>query len=144
MEALKECYLSRKKQSPQKGTLGLLSIEKIEVCQTLELPWVDKDNNNISDKFVSCINTGRYLCVKRFAQHLGYEVFEITGVVGRDSILIHKASWLRDILGCVGLGTSSGEESGQFRIYDSKKAFDRFMFLMKDEKQFYLTITNDF
>ena len=132
--------LIRKKKD--KGTLGVLKVNNVEICQTLELPWVDEDGNLISDKLKSCINEGIFLCKRIVSPHFG-EVFEVTDVPGRTHILIHVANFLKELLGCIAVGMISGEEDGQYRLYKSREAFNSFMKLMEGVDEFTLEIISE-
>ena len=77
------------------GTNGELSVDGRKVCSTIELPW--KDNA----KSISCIPEGRYKVVKHTSPKFGL-VAALTGVTGRDAILIHTANNAqRELQGCI-------------------------------------------
>ena len=124
--------LQRLKQSSM-GIVGLITENGNEICQTLELPWVNNEQN------VSCIPDGVYFCKRVNSPHFG-NVFEITKVKDRTHVLIHAGNYLKDTNGCVLLGLQNGEANGQYCIYKSKAALEIFMKLLKDENEFCLEI----
>ena len=129
-------------KSNSMGTLGLLTIDGVEICQTLELPWVDVELDGISDKNVSCIPDGVYFCKRDYYHAKGYEVFEVQNVKGRDQILIHVGNYLRDTKGCILVGLQSGEANGQYCVYKSLPAFNTLMKILKDENEICLEIVS--
>ena len=129
-------------KSNSMGTLGIITLDGVEVCQSIELPWVDVEHDVISDKKVSCIPDGVYFCKRDMYHAKGYEVFEVQNVPGRDQILIHIGNYLRDTNGCILVGLQRGESNGQYCVYKSKPAFDILMKLLKDEKEICLEITS--
>lgn len=85
-------------RGPQDGvqTIGVLHGDDIKLF-TLELPW----RNNEFQK--SCIKTGLYEVVPRWSQKYG-DHFHITNVEDRDLILFHAANYVKQLLGCIGVG----------------------------------------
>ncbi len=76
-------------------THGLLMINDVIICHTLELPWSDNQRN------VSCIPEGIYQITvrdsRRFRRHL-----LINDVPDRDYILVHPANNARtELRGCI-------------------------------------------
>lgn len=85
------------------GTLGVMVWQGKTICYTLEEPWRGNARK------VSCIPAGIYFCVP----HNGAKwqnVWEVTGVPGREAILIHAGNTLADTEGCilVGMQPSAG------------------------------------
>lgn len=115
------------------GTVGVMFLEGKEFCQTLELPWLNNEENK------SCIPTGSYTC-KRINSPAHGNVFEIINVPNRTHVLIHTGNFLKDFKGCVGVGMIRGQKDGEWCIYKSKEAFDSFMEAMKGVNEFTLTI----
>lgn len=126
------------------GTFGVLIEEAIipfPFALTLELPW----KGNKPDE--SCIPSGEYLCNRIVSPHMG-ECFELQGVKDRVHILIHKANYTSDLLGCVGVGESFEQgidpKSGKIctMVTDSGKAFLELMKIrLANENEFKLVIT---
>lgn len=82
------------------GTMYLGHNKEFLLCKTLELPWRDNKRN------VSCIAVGDYLMVKEATspKHK-YEHFRILNVYGRSGILIHIVNYVKDLKGCIGVGS---------------------------------------
>jgi hypothetical protein len=107
----------RKTASPDAPTLGELFIEGVHFCFTLE----DPDLNNRVD--VSCIPTGVYQVMAMYSVRFERDMPRVLGVPGRTGILLHMGNTDADTEGCILLG----ERQSQSAVYDSVKAFDRFM-----------------
>lgn len=125
--------------STDKGTLGTLSIDGVILCQTLERPWVDANGDLISDKMVSCINSGIYKARVRESKKFG-TVIEILNVPNRTAILIHPANRVQELQGCVAVGMIRGDENGEPCVYKSKVAMARLIEIVKGEKDLEIRI----
>lgn len=80
-------------------TTGVLKVDEKIICMTLELP------NRANQRNISCIPEGLYNVTKQSAtQSRPYNFFRIQLVQGRDGILIHKITYVRDLRGCIGVG----------------------------------------
>ena len=110
-------------------TYGVLLVEGLPCCVTLELPW----KNNKED--ISCIPKGKYMCCLRQSGKHG-KTYEVKNVKGRTHILFHIGNYLSKTEGCILLGSEFGDEM----ICDSSKAFYKFMYTMGNVKSFCLTI----
>ena len=81
------------------GVLYVVDEDKILFeCYTLELPW--KDNQ----RRVSCIPEGEYKAIKHHSPKFGNSVW-IQDVPNRSEILIHPANYVRQLLGCIAVGS---------------------------------------
>jgi hypothetical protein len=78
------------------------------ICKTLELPWKDNKSN------LSCIPEGIYTVRKMrpgFGRDYGYFRFmtvpgrTVNRVLGMSTILIHPITYVKDLLGCIGVGS---------------------------------------
>lgn len=70
------------------------------ICKTLELPW--KDNA----RAISCIPEGVYRVIYQPPKPgRDYEYFRLPDVPGRSGILIHKITYVKDLKGCIGVGS---------------------------------------
>jgi len=85
------------------------------VCKTLELPDRNnqRDNVNTPENEAGCINVGTYLVTKEEPipanDPLGrkerpYGHFRLHNVPGRSGILVHRITYVKDLLGCIGTG----------------------------------------
>lgn len=78
-----------------KGVNGILQINNMTVCKTIELPW----RGNVPR--MSCIPEGRYEIRKRYSLQFKAH-FEIRDVQGRSLILIHPANDAeKELQGCI-------------------------------------------
>jgi hypothetical protein len=74
------------------------------VCKTIELPYRNNARSTHSSK-ASCIEEGTYLVNKEPAKPTrNYVHFRLQNVKGRQGILIHKITYVKDLLGCIGVG----------------------------------------
>lgn len=100
--------------SSDQGTFGALFSEGRKICGLLELPWHDNTQQ------LSCIPTGRYLCVWAKSPRFGW-CYHVTGVPDRGHILIHPGNFAGDTTlgfkthshGCLLPCTYSGKLTGQ-------------------------------
>lgn len=90
-----------------KGTNGLLYINNMFQCYTIELPWMDNQPR------ISCIPEGRYSLKKRYSLKFKQHLF-VEGVEGRDVILIHPANdAFKELKGCIApVSVLKGEGKG--------------------------------
>lgn len=120
------------------GTFGVLLLDNLPVCTTLERRW----QNN--EKSVSCIPAGRYIARRVISPKFGV-TFEITGVANRDKILLHAGNIDDDSHGCVLLGSEFGLwTDASCCVTGSKKAFEHFMKLMQNEEEFEINIIESY
>lgn len=123
--------------NPWDATLGVLSIDGIPFCVTLEDGW--KNNQ----KGISCIPEGDYVAKRVNSPKFG-NVFEIKDVPNRLHILIHAGNTEEDTTGCILLGTSFGTINGQPAILQSQRALIRFMEKMHGIDEFPIKVKNFF
>lgn len=78
------------------------------VCKTLELPWKNNKQNE------SCIPEGEYVVKKMqpgYGREYGYFRFmnvpgrNINRQLGMSTILMHRITYVEDLLGCIGIGS---------------------------------------
>ena len=100
------------------------------LCKTLELPWLDNERNK------SCIPEGNYIMVKeeKSAKHL-YPHFRILDVPNRSGILIHRLTYVKHLLGCIGVGGAHKDlnEDGVPDIVDSGTTLEK-LYLSHDNE----------
>ena len=86
------------------------------------------------------IPEGLHPCVKDYYHRGDYPTFEII-VEGRDRLLFHAANYANELEGCIAPGKSRGEtEDGRLAVWSSKRAFNEFWEIVKDEDSFLLLI----
>lgn len=121
------------------GMFGVLAIDYLPICVTLERPW--KDNA----RSISCIPAGAYLAKRVLSPKFG-NTFEITDVAGRSHILFHKGNIIDDTHGCVILGEyfNAWMNSDTCSVASSGDAFKEFMYRLKDVDSFTVNIVNSY
>ena len=89
-------------------TLGSFYKDGVMLCKSMELKWQG------NRKGISCIPEGDYLTTKeppipandpQGRKERPYWHFRIHDVKGRSGILIHKITYVKDLQGCLGVGT---------------------------------------
>jgi len=118
------------------GIIGILSIDFIPFCLTLEQPW----NDNIP--FKSCVPSGIYIC-KQFESPKYGITFEIMDVPdGRDLCLFHWGNTVENTLGCVLLGNQIGTIYDKRAILNSKITIKNFLNRFEYDLEFPLLISD--
>lgn len=111
------------------GTNGHLYVNGRFHGFTIELPWLNNQHR------ISCIPEGKYLLKKRYSERHGRHL-EVTGVPGRDLVLIHPANdAVKELLGCIApvrYLTGEGKGSGS-RVATEDLYHDVFDVLGKEE-----------
>ena len=119
--------------SDLKVTLGILKLNVThDPIYTLEPPWRENKDN------ISCIPLGTYK-VTPYTSEKFPNVYQINGVNGRDSILIHIGNKTADTHGCVLIG--KGVNPSEPMVSNSRSALE----LLKSEigdNEFTLTVEN--
>lgn len=124
--------IQRISNSPEEGTLG-----RMGSMYTIERPDLDNQPS------VSRIPAGQYVCERRHFNKGGYDTFEIMDVPGRTNILFHIANVMKDVKGCVGLGTEVGVLYDHLAVLNSGEAFKGFMGDMEEVDSFQLLILDE-
>jgi len=108
-------------------TVGVLTYGDFS-CKTLELPWINNKKN------VSCIPSGIYTCRKINSPKNG-ECIEILGVKNRTHIQIHSVNFVRQLLGCIGVGEEHIDfnEDGIPDVTNSRDTLKKLMALLPGE-----------
>jgi len=112
-----------------KQTLGELKAfknGKVFKCKTLELPWLDNQQN------ISCIPQGLYDVVYTFSPRMLKYTYELKKVQNRSGIRVHTANYFYQLKGCIALGDGFKDinKDGQLDVINSSKtikAFEAFM-----------------
>ena len=88
-------------------TLGSIYMDGQVIAKTMELPW--KQNK----RAISCIPEDTYKVVKQPPKPTrNYAYFRLPNVIGRTGILIHRITYVKELKGCIGVGS---------RFYDFNK-----------------------
>lgn len=119
------------------GTFGVLRINKVLFCNTLEPP---NKENKVNE---SSIPTGQYFCQMMRSPKFG-ETFEVTKVPGRSHILFHKGNVVEHTSGCIILGEHIGKLRTDRAVLNSGATFKRFMNTLKGELLVHLTIVESY
>jgi hypothetical protein len=115
------------------GTIGILKIDKLVFCFTLE----PKDMENKVN--VSSIPAQQYIC-KRVESPTHGDTFEVMNVPGRSHVLFHKGNTAQDTQGCILLGEKIGFLHGKRAVLQSEMAFYEFMETLNEHRELHLTI----
>jgi hypothetical protein len=113
-------------------TAGMLLLEGIPFCSTLELPWRENQRN------VSRIPEGDYHVFPRFSQRHGH-AFWLQDVPGRQDILIHSGNTTADTQGCILVG-EGWRRLSQAWLMSSRAAMTRLRGTV-EEAAFFLTVS---
>lgn len=123
------------------GTLGRLEVPGGFSCATMEPRWEHNARG------VSCIPAGSYVLDKRNSPivdrttggvfHRGYE---ITGVKGRDLIMIHPGNWASDSNGCILVGRAHVIMSNKLAVSSSRPAFTDLMRKLDEREDWRIVI----
>ena len=127
---MKTAYLIRTYHSDH--TAGILTLtdgnKVLFTCNTLELPYIDNKNN------VSCIPENNYNVVP-YSSAKFPNTYQVTNVVGRDKILIHKGNTKANTEGCILVGAYSKSGliiSSKDTLAKLKKVADSFKLVILD------------
>lgn len=108
---------------------------------TLELPW--KENQ----KRISCIPPDNYIAVRSMyysGDGVGgkrdYPCFELLDVPDRTEIKIHIGNYLKNFLGCIGLGKK--RDTAVPAVWSSGEAFNLFMQYLDEIDKIEIEIRN--
>jgi len=123
------------------GTFGVLVHNDIPFALSLEREWAD-NRPSVGDVPGSCIPADEYLCRRVDSPRFG-NTFEVTDVPNRTHILFHKGNLDDDSRGCILIGEQFGMISGSPGIQASKKGYNEFMSIMKDDDEFRLIVVDD-
>lgn len=104
-------------------TRGILLVNSMLFCMTLENPWRDNQHD------ISCIPEGKYTLIRHSSRRFG-ETYKFLSVPDRDNIIIHQGNTAEDTRGCVMLGMEVGTLNGNAAVLQSKVAMDRFRNLL--------------
>lgn len=119
-------------QSDAVCTLGVLSLEEAH-WQTLERPWqADPAGNPGGHPETSCVPAGTYQLLRHDTTHHPRTWCLVNHVLGvyagpthgmRDSILIHPANAVSQLMGCIAIGKGRRWIGQEWEITESRIAF---------------------
>lgn len=115
------------------GTFGVLRIDKVMFCFTLE----PRDLLNRVNE--SSIPAQQYIC-EMVTRRNGQRTWLVTEVPGRTNIMFHPGNVLGDTAGCILLGSAIGKLRGNRAVLNSGDTFNAFMESTDNEEQLHLTI----
>jgi hypothetical protein len=118
--------ITREQPPKDDATLGILRIDGLAECATLELPWKDNFPK------VSCIPTGFYHVTKFNSPSKG-RVFLLHDVLNRSMIEIHSGNTIDDIQGCILVGRTHGTLAGKRAVLHSRNTLERLLNTLPDE-----------
>lgn len=122
----KEKVLLTRACASEKGTFGLLSQGGIPLCVTCEEPW----GNNA--RKISCIPAGTYRC-SVYSGTKFKNVWMVKDVPRRSAILIHWGNTIKDIEGCILVGSSFSMFGDLPGVSKSKITFEALRKTLGDE-----------
>lgn len=106
------------------STCGMMTVDGIFACYTLELPKSYQGALNVPDK--TCIPAGTYPVQIQFSPKHGFDVPWVLNVPNRSDIEIHPANEPSELLGCTAVGQTYSPEVPDW-IGNSKAAFASLM-----------------
>lgn len=110
----------RLEENEQYGTFGVLKIDKVIFCVTLEPPDFE---NQIK---ISSIPAQQYF-VKRYNSPRFGSTWQIQNVPGRTYVLFHAGNRVSNTEGCILLAETFGKLYGDRAVLNSGETFKRFM-----------------
>jgi hypothetical protein len=122
----KTLQLNRIRKDPTGVYSELLDQDGYRICYTLEHSY------QIGSQWDAKLQPGTYKCVKGTHQlhdGVGFQTFEVTGVIGHSGILFHKGNLEKDSEGCLLVGIIMQND----QMVSSGLAFDKFLNLMGDQ-----------
>ena len=126
-------------ESTEKERLGVGSVidemgNAVFTFCTLELPY--KNNQ----RQISSIDLGKYRVRKRFSEKYGNH-FELISVKNRDKILIHVANFVRELKGCIAVGSAHKDidNDGTKDLINSRKTLNTLNAIMPYEFELIIT-----
>jgi hypothetical protein len=120
------------------GTNGILLLDGVVLCATIELPW----KNNQSR--ISCIPEGQYQLIKRYSPHFKWHL-QLKDVPGRQCILIHPGNdAATELKGCIApVSILTGVGKGDFSKLALKKITSRLFPILENGSPVFLNIISN-
>lgn len=119
------------------------NLEVVFHCKSLELPFIDANNDGLTDNNVSRIKAGVYKCVKRHSPTYD-DHFHILSTENRSMILIHFGNYYTNTEGCILPGRKLIDINGDGYLdvtssRDTMKELNKYL-----PSEFYVFIMDDF
>ena len=133
----------------QTGGVGTIRDEKtfkaLMEFRTLELSWVDDNEDGISDRMVSRIPAGGYEMVQRYSEKYKRHL-HIKNVPGRSFILIHPGNYHWHTKGCILVGSDFSDinADGFLDVINSKQTMKRILELITTDSRIFIEDKFDF
>jgi len=122
-------------EETEEGCVGVLKLNDILFCCTLERPWVDNKRS------ISCIPTGSYIIKPVISPTYG-STWEVKDVPQRSHILLHAGNRIKDTEGCILLGQKFGILRNERAILSSRSAVRLFKLALRNQSAVPLTIAS--
>lgn len=132
--------LVRLEEDEDYGTFGVLKVQKLVFCVTLEPP----DRENLVGR--SSIPVQQYIC-RRYSSEKYPNTFQVMDVPGRTYVLFHAGNVVGNTAGCILLGQYYGKlraEETRRGILNSGNTMKEFLRLMINHDEFHLTVKEMF
>jgi len=125
-------------EESEKGTVGVLKVDKEVFCFTLEPPDI------LNRQSISSIPAQQYICRRHKSEK--YNTFQVMNVPDRTNILFHPGNTVSDTAGCILLGSEIGKLKGDRAVLNSGITFKGFMEEIgtREDAVFHLTITTNY
>ena len=107
-------------ESSNEGTFGILRINKVVFCATLE----PRENANLHN--ISCIPAQPYTVKITNSPKFGI-TYQVLDVPERSHILFHAGNEVKHTAGCIILGQHITKLQGNRALYNSGLTFQRFL-----------------
>lgn len=133
MDFLPIVELIRLEENEDYGTFGILKINKVLFCCTLEPGDFENEPRKGS------IPAQQYLCRRYMSSRHG-ETFIVHNVPDRTGILFHAGNTIADTIGCIVLGQYFDKLRGDRAVLNSGNTFRAFLDYMTGYDSFHLTI----
>ena len=125
--------LMRLEENHDHGTFGILKINKMVFCVTLE------PRDQLNAPFVSSIPAQQYMCRRRSSPKYG-QTWKVENVPNRLDILFHPGNVDEHTEGCIILAQHFGKLRGDRAVLNSGVTFYEFMLMTRNAVKLSLTI----
>ncbi len=151
---IEEAKIIRFADHPKLGCPGELRVDGVRYCQTLEPPWVPNEGSRGGKPFASCVPVGEYQLLQYESEDYGdcfimlnteLDVYAFDDDrIGDDQrykcLFAHRGSYVKNFVGCVGLGRYYSLIGYQMGITDTRITCEKLMHMFYKEGLKKLTI----